>query len=226
MSAQQPSKFPVQLTLDLNLPPALGAEDFIVTSSNRDAYSWLSRWPNWPNRALAIYGGEGSGKTHLGHIWQGRSGATFLSPQEFDALDLSVFEALHVVIDQACEITQEEKLFHLYNRVNSTQGSLLLLAKVPPARWNVRLPDLRSRLNAVACVEVLPPDDALLEGVILKLLADHQLVVELSAVQFLMKNIERSFESLQEWVKKLNARSLQEKRPITIPFIKQMMSED
>jgi hypothetical protein len=69
---------PQQLPLDLAYRPALGMADFVIAPGNRDAVAWIDRWPDWPSHALAIHGPKGSGKSHLAHVWQARSGAVFL----------------------------------------------------------------------------------------------------------------------------------------------------
>ena len=58
-----------QLPLIFEHRPAFGYEDFIVNPSNEEAVLWLDKWPEWDNFALAIYGPEGCGKTHLAHVF-------------------------------------------------------------------------------------------------------------------------------------------------------------
>ncbi|MBT3808848.1 MAG: DNA replication protein, partial [Rhodospirillaceae bacterium] len=58
-----------QLVLDLGHRTARGRSDFLVSRSNAEAVEWMDRWPDWPARALAIWGPAASGKTHLGHVW-------------------------------------------------------------------------------------------------------------------------------------------------------------
>ena len=169
-----------QLTLPLELPPAFDTKDFVVSGSNEDAYHWLMRWPNWPNRLLAIYGDEGCGKTHLSHIWQANTKAQHLKGQDFDTTNIeTLFEAPSLfVLDDAHLIEKEEKLFHFYNHLIQSKGALLLLSRTPPARWKTKLPDLRSRLNTIPAVKIHSPDEALLLQVIQKLFNDAQIHVD------------------------------------------------
>ena len=66
-----------QIPLDLGHRAAMGCEDFLVAPSNAEAVAWLDRWPSWPAPALTLYGPDGCGKTHLGHVWRAREEALF-----------------------------------------------------------------------------------------------------------------------------------------------------
>lgn len=216
-----------QLILPLDLPPAFEEQDFIVSSSNEEAYLWLARWPNWPTRCLALYGEEGCGKTHLSHMWQSKTKATRFKGVEFNKVSLpTLLEAPpFFILDEAHCVATEGKLFHLYNHIMPTKGGLLLLAKTPPAHWTLALPDLRSRLNSIPAVKIHAPDEMLLTHVIQKLFADVKIKVDGNVIGFLLKHIERSFESAHYWVNLLNARALTQNRSITIPLVREVLLE-
>jgi len=212
-----------QLIFDLNLPAAFSRENFIVTESNLEAYGWLNQWPDWPHHCLTIYGDEGCGKSHMGHIWiEEVKGASFTA-HEFDKVDF-LEDGMNILIDHAEKIRNEERLFHLYNRVNQERGSVLLLSNTSPSQWDIKLADLKSRLNSIPSVKVLPPDDQLLEGVLRKLFTDHQLRVPENVLAFLLRHMERSFKAAVQLVNDLDHKALQEKRNITLPFVRQVLS--
>lgn len=217
-----------QLILPLEFPPALEAKDFIVSSANEEAFLLLNRWPNWPNHSLAIYGEKGCGKTHLSHIWKMTTHARYLSAQEFNSIDLEVLfdNAPLFVLDDSHLIEKEEKLFHFYNHLIQSKGALLLISQTPPAHWRTTLPDLRSRLNAIPALKIHPPDEALLFQVIQKLFNDFHITVEEAVINFLLKHIERSFESARFWVTTLNTYALTQRRSITIPMMKEILLQE
>ena len=45
---------PDQLILDLAQRPALGAEDFLISGSNRAAADMIDLWPNWPHASVVV----------------------------------------------------------------------------------------------------------------------------------------------------------------------------
>ena len=65
----------VQLTFDLGEEVSLNRDDFIASSSNKDALAWIDSWPNWPVNVsgLNVFGAPSSGKSHLANIWKTKS---------------------------------------------------------------------------------------------------------------------------------------------------------
>ena len=216
-----------QLALDFGHRTALGAEDFLVTPSNRDAVLWLDRWPDWPAPALVIHGPRQCGKTHLAHVWQARSGARIIAPDEIDdaAPDSLLGSSRYAVIDGGDEVVSERGLMHLYNMAAERGGALLLTAGSPPARWNIALPDLRSRLVAAPAVAVAPPDDGLIRALLVKILHDRQLRVGDGVVEYLTKRMERSFEAAGRIAEALDRAALAGGRNITVPLAKQVLEQ-
>lgn len=216
-----------QLILPFDQPPAFDAKDFIVSSSNEEAYLWLQAWPDWSYPCVAIYGESGCGKTHLSSIWQTATGARYLSAEDFNAaaLDILFEEPGLFILDDAHLINREEKFFHFYNHLMSIQGNLLLLSPLAPAHWKMTLPDLRSRLNAMPAIKIFPPDEALLTQVIQKLFTDLQLKVDDAVINFLTKHMERSFKSARLWTTALNTFAMTQKRGITIPVVREILSQ-
>jgi DnaA regulatory inactivator Hda len=214
-----------QLILPLDHSPAFDDKDFIVSTANENAYHHLMSWPQWPHPCLSIYGEGGCGKTHLSHIWQEKTKARYLSGNDFNQVQLeALFDGKNLfILDNAQRIDREEKLFHFYNYILNEKGGVLFLSAVPPSQWKVSLPDLSSRLKIIPAIRIHAPDEALLARLINKLFQDLQLHVDEDVVSFLLKHMERSFESAHFWVEQLNTASLIQKRRITIPLVREML---
>jgi chromosomal replication initiation ATPase DnaA len=197
----------------------MDAADFVVSDSNRDAVAWLDRWPDWPGSALAIYGPPGCGKTHLGHVWQARSRAHFLEAAELERLPSTG----NLVLDGIR--LPEEDLFHLINHIRSQRVSLLILDREPPARWPVRLPDLASRLAALPAVAVQAPDDTLLAAVLAKHFADRQVEVSAEVIDYLVRQIERSFKAAATAARRLDRAALSRGAAITVKLARDILGD-
>lgn len=209
-----------QLPLELGHRPALGRDDFLVSDSNREAVGWIDAWPAWPSRSLVIVGPAASGKSHLAQVWCTRSGAATVSLSALARQDAPAHLAQHrcVLIDDADKGPDERNLFHLYNLLVESGGSLLLTATEPPARWKLRLEDLRSRLSTLPVVAIRAPDDALMQGVLVKLFADRQLRVDPELVAYIASRLDRSLAVAAQAVECLDRAALASHRALTIPF--------
>ncbi len=214
-----------QLVLDLGYRPAFGRDDFLVTSGNREAVEWIDRWPAWPGHALAIFGPAGCGKSHLVHVFALRAEAQILSAVDIrsDTVARLIEGPMALALEDGEAVADPRALLHLFNAVKERGGTLLLTSREPPARWPVLLPDLKSRLAAVPAVRIAPPDDSMMEAVLVKLFGDRQIVVAPDVVAYLVRRIDRSFAAAREVVAKADSISLTGKRPITIPLIKQVL---
>ena len=222
----------LQLPLDLGHRPALGRDDFLLAPCNEVAVSWIDRWPDWPGVAMALHGPPACGKTHLCHAWRARSGAVEITPAALAANQPRelIGTATAIALEDADtalaagELT-EERLLHFYNLVGEQGGHLLLTGRTPPARWSVELPDLRSRLRAVTAVGMVPPDDALIEAVLVKLFADRQLRVNAGVVRFLVARMERSFDAARAIVAAMDDVALANRCEITVPLARRIIAE-
>jgi chromosomal replication initiation ATPase DnaA len=212
-----------QLAFDLDHRPALSAEDFLVGPSNQDAVAWIDAWPDWPGRALALYGPAGAGKTHLAQVWRARSGATML---DLDRLDPAAVPELAgetaLAIEVGDTVPGERTLLHLLNLLRAEGRSVLLLSRAAPARWDVRLPDLASRLSAIACARLGPPDDTLFQAVLVKLFADRQVRPEPELIRFLVRRLDRSFAGAAAAVAWLDRAALEEQRPVNLSLARRI----
>ena len=79
---------PRQLVLALDHSVSFAREDFMQGPSNTAALALVQRWPDWPDRIVAIIGPEGSGKSHLASIWADATGARILSAKLLSVTDL------------------------------------------------------------------------------------------------------------------------------------------
>jgi len=204
-----------QLAFDLPLTEAMTRESFFAAPSNAVALQTVEHWQDWPGRKLLLLGPEGSGKTHLAHVWAQMTGAVILTAADLTDADPAALARHPVVVEDADRIgPAETALFHLHNLVTEA-GALLLTATAPPRDWGLALPDLASRMQATQTARLDAPDDALLSAVLVKLFADRQVTVAPNLIAYLVTRIPRSISAARAIVADLDARALAAGRPIT-----------
>jgi chromosomal replication initiation ATPase DnaA len=216
---------PRQLPLDLVHDAAQSRDDLVVGPSNMAAVALIERWPDWPSPVVVMAGPPGSGKSHLGAVWQDISGATVLEPGKIGSAAIEAATHGPVLIDDIDSLPIDETgLFHLINAVRQAGTSLLLISRRFPLAWGVKLPDLESRLKAVSTVEIDEPDDMLLSAVVTKLFADRQVEVDLHVVQFLVRRMERSLSTAMIAVTMLDRVALERKTRVSRALAAEIVS--
>ena len=221
-----PVAMPHQLVLDLGQPPSLAREDFVAAPCNAAALALIERWPDWPDRAAALVGPEGTGKSHLAAIWAARASAKRVLAEALHEADLAVLlsSGALVVEDLDPAGTVETVLFHLLNLVREQRAWLLVTARQAPAA-GFGLADLVSRLRALPVAAIGPADDALLEAMAFKLFADRGVDADASLVEHLVTRIERSAAALARAVADLDSAALALRRPVTRALAAQLLPQ-
>jgi len=201
-----------QLLLPFPHAPGYDSRDFLPAESNFEALAWLET--AWPDNRLLLWGPDGCGKSHLLHIWAERTGAKILSGPMLQDLD-ELPQSGGLALDDADTVGSESLLLHALNTARDRDLRLLLAARSAPSRWPVRLPDLTSRLRAIAAVEIRPPSDDLLAAVLMRLLSDRQLSVAQAVQDWLLTRLPRSPAALLQAVVQLDKASLSTGKAIT-----------
>lgn len=212
-----PQSSPRQLVLDLGHRTALGVEDFLVGQSNAAAVALIDRWPGWPGPVALVVGPGHSGKSHLAHVWQHRTGAAIVPAAGLDEAAIGNLSASGSLIVEDIDkgLASEELLFHLCNLAREDGASLLLTSTRPAGDLDIGLPDLRSRLRAAVMVAIEAPDDGLLGAVLVKHFADRQLAVDPQLICWLIGNIERTMAAAAGVVAAIDHLALASRRKVT-----------
>ena len=215
---------------DIAREPSMRPENFFVSNANRTAFELIADPESWPKRKLAIVGEACSGKTHLAIIWAHRAGAQIVPARQLDSVEIRAMGNLPgVAVDDSDAVSGsgalEEALLRLHNVVAECGGHLLLTARAVPSRWNIALPDLKSRLAATYVVSLGKPDDELLEALLIKHFSDRQIFVARGTITYILNRIERSCQAVQSVVAALDKLSLGRGRPLTRAVASELLSE-
>ena len=225
----------IQLSFNLKKEKIYEKYDFLVSKSNKEAYKFINKWPNWESRKIIIFGDSGTGKTHLSKIWQKKTSAIILNLNKFKKIKFDNFflkkkkfiiENISNFFDKIKKKDKEnleKNLLHFYNLIDEKRGYVVLTAAIAPKFWGINLPDLKSRILSSTTVNIKKPDDELLSAVLIKLFIDKQILIDKKIIKFIVYRSERSFTSLQSLVNKIDEQSLITKKKININFVKKLI---
>ena len=221
-----------QLPLILEHRRLLGREDFLVSPCNIEVIEWIDSYPEWGDvNGVVVLGDKSSGKTHLSWLFCEKSSAKFYDVLEIrneifsDVVPLNsalVIDNIDVAIG---DYELEEALFHIINYAMECNTKLFFTTSVVFGELSFLIPDLKTRLCSLPLAKIYPPDDDLLKALLVKQFMERGIVVGAEIVEFVVKHIERNPFAVKSLIERADVLSFEEKRKITIPFIKKIIED-
>jgi len=195
-------------------------ENFFVSRSNINAYKQILNNENSLNNIL-LKGPSKSGKTHLGLLWKKNNNGITYSNDDFRNI---LNQKRNIFYDDLFSNLNEEHLFHLINHCFNNNLKIIICTTKSLSEYDFKIKDLSSRLKSFHFVEIKDPDDQLLNNLLMKLLYDKQIIINNSEVfSFITKRIHRTYLEVYRFVEKIDKLSLEKKRELTIPLIKELL---
>lgn len=228
-----------QIPLQIALEASATFDNFIV-GDNQLLLAQLSNLDFAESNFIYFYAQAGSGRSHLlqaiaQHYAQQQPDAMIayipldnpmVAPSMLaglDSFDCVCLDNLEAILDDR---EWEVALFDLYNQLKVQGNSLIIASDQAPANLAVTLPDLSSRLAAmlIHALKPLSEEDKL---VLMQKKADERgFNLSTDVAKFLLSRQQRDLPSLLELLDRLDEASLQAKRKLTIPFVKQVLADN
>jgi DnaA family protein len=229
---------PQQLPLPFSFNPELGFEQF-HPGANAEPVSHLWKTAAGTGEHLVFLWGEfGTGKTHLLNACcraasqQGR-GVSYLPLELFRDYGPEVLDGLEhqdlVCLDDLDRVTGdaawETGLFVLFNRLREANRDLIVAADAPPARLDIKLPDLKTRFGWGLTLRLHALTDA--DKLAVLELHARSLGLELppQVARFLLAHCHRDLPALRHLLEQLDHATLAARRRLTVPFLKTFLGE-
>jgi len=197
-----------QLLLELAPPPLPTLENF-CPGRNGAALKALREALADGERFVFLWGPGGSGKTHLLRAFSGAAG---IAKRDFAA------------VDDVARLGDAEQiaLFDSCNRLRASGGALAASGEAPPARLALR-PDLRSRLASGIVLQLHPLSDADKAAALSAHAAGRGMRLEGDLIAYLLSHFDRDMGSQIALLDALDRYSLQRKRGVTLPLLKEAL---
>tara|TARA_A100001015_G_scaffold185800_1_gene206756 strand:- start:597 stop:1253 length:657 start_codon:yes stop_codon:yes gene_type:complete len=202
-------------------------QDFFISSNNFSAYKLIESWPNWPGKWLNIFGTSGSGKTHLAKILEKKIDKTkILDAKIIDDKIIDKLDHYDCLIIDNFDNNIDEKLFYtILNQSKQLENYILINSISSLRNMKFQLEDLKSRVNSFLFFGIELPTDDLLKVIISKTLSEKQISINPKISDFIINNVDRSYEKMFKFLKEVDEISLSTGKSININLIKKVLNQ-
>tara|TARA_Y100001958_G_scaffold153045_1_gene140009 strand:- start:435 stop:1091 length:657 start_codon:yes stop_codon:yes gene_type:complete len=216
-----------QLTFKFPFKIKYYEQDFYVSSNNFSAYKLIESWPNWPGKWLNIFGSSGSGKTHLSRILEKKIDKIKIIDAKIIDEDfvkkLANYKCL--IIDNYKNNINEKLFYSILNYIKQFDNFILVNSEKPLKEMKFDLQDLQSRINSFLFIGINLPTDDLLQVIISKSFSDKQIKLNPKISDYIIKNVDRSYDKMFKFLKEVDDLSLSSGKPININLIKKVLNQ-
>jgi hypothetical protein len=190
----------------LPLPLASGAtpERIVVGNANAPVLDAFAHPHNWPFRTAVLGGPPRSGKSLLARWFSGAGRGEAID--DADTMD-------------------ETELFHRWNRAQESGTPLLIVSNAGKAGWQVKLPDLASRLGGSLHLAVGAPDESMMADLIALHAELRGFTLGEDAAAYLVPRTERSHVGVERLVAAIDRISLERKVAPTLAVWREALEE-
>ena len=217
-----------QLTLKFPFKKKYFEQDFFVSSNNFSAYKLIESWPNWPGKWLNVFGASGSGKTHLSKILEKKIDKIIILNE--NKINDTIIPELNknkcLIIDNFNNKIDEKLFYSFLNHSKQLDNFILVNSFIPLNKFSFKLNDLKSRIDSFVNIGIdLPPDD-LLHVIISKSFSEKQITISPRISDYIVKNVERSYEKMFKFLRDIDDLSLSSGKSININLIKKVLKNE
>ena len=215
-----------QLTFKFPFKTNYFEEDFYVSENNFEAYKLIETWPKWSSRFINIFGPPGCGKTHLANIFNKKINSFFIEASKLKNNSLPDIKTKECLIIDAYQNNINEKLFYsIINQCYLSNQFIIINSSKPIQLFDLKLNDLKSRFSSFINIGIDLPTDELIKVIISKNFSDKQVKIDNKLLEYILKNIERSYKGIFDLIDKLDNFSLSAGKSININLIKKALNK-
>tara|TARA_B100001939_G_scaffold119858_1_gene103992 strand:+ start:124 stop:780 length:657 start_codon:yes stop_codon:yes gene_type:complete len=215
-----------QLTFRFPFSKKYYDQDFYVSSNNFSSFKLIDDWPNWPGKWLNIYGEKGSGKTHLSKILENKiKKSRIVSANKINnniLQDLNILDCL--IIEDFNNNIDEKLLYTIFNHSKQLDNYVLINSLRSLKDLNFNSKDLQSRINSFIFIGIELPTDDILRVIITKTLSEKQINISPKLIDFIINNVDRSYQKMFKFIKEVDHLSLSTGKSININLIKKVLN--
>ena len=202
------------------------SQDFYITKNNFNAFKLIESWPKWPSRFINIFGPKGCGKTHLTNIISSKINSVIISSKKIDENIINKFKTKEcLIIDDFDNDVEENLLYSIINLAVQDNKYLIISSPISLKKFKINLKDLNSRFTSFIEVGIDLPTDDLIKVILTKNFSDKQITISKKKIDYILNNIDRSYEKINLFSNLVDNLSLEKAKPINLKLIKDVLKE-
>ena len=192
-------------------------DNFFVNETNLQTFKVFN--DDKFDQNIFLYAPKKSGKSHLLNIWKEKNNALIYNNNFTEIIKLNK----NIAIDDIFKIS-EEKAFHIINHCKLYNLKLCLTSSIDLNDFYFIFDDLKSRLKTFYYLKINNPDDEMCKMFMTKLFLEKQIIIKNKEIfDFIFKRVDRTYNDIFLFVEKIDKLSLEKKRQLTIPLIKEII---
>lgn len=214
-----------QLTLDIRPDTPKRFDNFVVGDNAEVLARLQAATRPGACELLYLYGEPGCGRSHLLEATRRGAARPALQLAGATAGDFSPAAGTLLLIDDLEQLgaAAQIALFRCFNVARRDALALVLAGSVAPLRLALR-EDLRTRVGTALVFEIKPLSDAGKARTLREQAQARGMKVDDELVDYLLRHGRRDLPALLAVLDALDAASLERKRPVTLPLLREIMA--
>ena len=166
----------------------------------------------------------GCGKTHLANILSSKINSLIISSEKIDENIINQFKTKEcLIIDDFDNDIDENLLYSIINLANQDNKYLIISSPISLKKFKIKLKDLNSRFTSFIEVGIDLPTDDLVKVILTKNFSDKQITISKKNIDYILNNIDRSYEKINLFSSLIDNLSLEKAKPINLKLIKDVL---
>ena len=175
---------------------------------------------------MNIYGPSGCGKTHLINILKSKIDCIIIIANDINTKTLNQYKIKEcLIVDNFKNDIDEKLLYSIINMALQDNKYLIISSLTALKNFKIKLKDLSSRFTSFVDIGIDLPTDDLLRVILEKNFSDKQIKISEKNIEYILKNIDRSYERVNTFSSLIDDLSLSKAQPINLQLIKKVLDK-
>ena len=130
-----------------------------------------------------------------------------------------------MIIDDFDNDIEENLLYSIINLAVQDNKYLIISSPISLKKFKIDLKDLNSRFTSFIEVGIDLPTDDLIKVILTKNFSDKQITISKKNIDYILNNIDRSYEKINLFSNLIDNLSLEKAKPINLKLIKDVLKK-